>query len=229
MTTLRSGLLFCTTTLALVTSASPLLAQRCLGIAMPRRAYVGAEIRHAGIADGRQIQVYGGRLAYRFEAGKGVGLTVSLTGAGGAMRGDSTAVQLTGLVAASRTLSGFDNRLSACVAAGYEINAVDAPSHGASNDGNDYGFASAPVTVGLGYDVRAGAWTITPFAAPSIARYAFDSTQFAGGAVQRGWDGYLTLGASAAAGRWSVGASSRYGDRATKPRGRLTLRAGVSF
>jgi len=223
-------LLVITTTLALLSGAStPLLAQRCLGIAMPRRTYVGVETRHAWIGDGRQAQVYGGRLAHRFATGAGVGITASFSAAGGSMRGDSTAVHLSGFVAASRTLPSLDDRLSACVAIGIELNGVDVPTQGRFIDGNGDGFVSAPVTVGLGYDVRARGWTITPFAAPTIARYAFESASIAGGAQQRGWDGYVTLGSSASVGRWTLGASSRYGDRATRSRGRLTLRAGVSF
>jgi len=229
MTSLRLHLLVSMTTFALVTGASPLLAQSCLGIAMPRRTYASVESRNAWISDGRQAQVYGGRIAHRFETGAGIGITASLAGAGGSMRADSSAVYLSGLVAVSRTLPGLDDRLSACASLGLEVNGVDVPTHGRFIDGNGDGFASAPVTVGLGYDVRAGGWTITPFAAPSIARYAFESTLVADGAQQRGWDGYVTLGTSATIGRWSLGASSRYGDRAIRQRGRLALRAGVSF
>jgi len=225
----RFHLLASLTTLAFVAGASPLFAQRCVGIAMPRRTYIGAETRHAWTGESRQARVYGGRIAHRLETRGGLGITASVSGAGGPMRGDSNVVHLSGLLALSRSLPAFSEKLSACVASGFEVHGVDVTTPGAFISGNGDGFASGAVTAGLGYDLTAGAWTITPFASPSIARYAFESTLVANGAQQRGWDGYVTLGATASTGRWSVGATSRHGERATRQGGRLALRAGASF
>ena len=229
MNSYRFNLRASLTTLAFVTGASPLFAQRCVGIAMPRRTYIGAETRHAWTGEGRQARVYGGRIAHRLETRGGLGITASVSGAGGPIRGDSNVVHLSGLLALSRSLPAFSEKLSACVASGFEVHGVDVTTPGAFISGNGDGFASGAVTAGLGYDLTAGAWTITPFAAPSIARYAFESALVANGAQQRGWDGYVTFGATASTGRWSVGATSRHGERATRQGGRFALRAGASF
>jgi len=97
---------------------------------MPHRTCAGVDARHTWNGDGRQAQVYGGRIAHRFETGAGVGITASLSGAGGSMRGDSSAMYLSGFVAASRTLPGLDDQLSAFASLSFEVNGVDVPTHG---------------------------------------------------------------------------------------------------
>ena len=130
MTSNRLHVCVSLSTLALLTGASPPRAQRCLGLAMPHRTCAGVDARHTWNGDGREAQVYGGRIAHRFETGAGVGITASLSGAGGSMRGDSSAMYLSGFVAASRTLPGLDDQLSAFASLSFEVNGVDVPTHG---------------------------------------------------------------------------------------------------
>jgi hypothetical protein len=78
-------------------------------------------------------------------------------------------------------------------------------------------------------DVHLGQLTLTPFAAPTIAFYEFEADGFKNGARQRGFDKYVTMGATASVSRFSVGASYRNGDMSLGKSGRVAFNAGVNF
>ncbi|HUQ80442.1 MAG TPA: hypothetical protein VM076_04870 [Gemmatimonadaceae bacterium] len=209
---------------ALLLSATTVFAQRCLGLPMAGKNYVGAEQRESWTGHRRQTPVYGGRYAHSFDAGKGVGVIASIGGGGGGMKGDTSAVHVSGMLSTSLQPSG--SNLSLCAGAGFEAQAVDYP--GESRKDAD-AFGSIPVSLGLGYDVRLGALTVTPFAAPTLAYYQFESDNYKDGDRQKGFDTYVTMGATAAFNRFSVGATYRNGDRSVGQSGRFAFSTGVNF
>ena len=209
---------------AVMLSATPTLAQRCLGLPMSSKNYVGFEQQVSWTGHGRQTPVYGGRYAHSFDAGKGVGVIASIGGGGGGMKADTSAVQVSGML--STSLQPIGSNFSMCAGAGFEAHAVDYP--GESEDDAD-AFGSIPVSLGLGYDVHLGALTLTPFAAPTIAYYEFESRNYKDNHRQYGFDQYVTMGATAAFSRFSVGASYRNGDRSLGGSGRFAFNTGVSF
>ena len=212
---------------ALAAGPSVALAQSCFGIPMTGKNYVGIEQRESWTGQGRQAAVYGARYANRFDAGAGVGIIASIEGAGGAMPGDSTAVHASASLSTSRRLSEIDRNATMCAGVGLEGRAFDHPNDD-EDDGD--GFGSIPLSLGFGYDVHLGRLTLTPYAAPTIAYYQFESEPFRNGARQKGWDGYVTMGATAALfERFSVGASYRNGDRSLGESGRFAFTSGVSF
>jgi hypothetical protein len=223
MTSLRIYTIVAASAFAAVTPAA---AQSCLGVPMTGKTYIGAETRETWVGYRRQAPVYGGRIAHTFDAGGGVGITASAAGGGGPMRGDSTAVHASATVSTSQRLTLLDRNLSACASTGLELRGVDRSTKFADEDD---GYVSFPLSFGLGYDVHAGALTLTPFAAPTLAFYEFESNALDNGARQRGWDTYVTMGMTAALDRFSVGANYRHGDKSLGSSGRFAFSTGVSF
>jgi hypothetical protein len=209
---------------AVVLSATPALAQRCLGLPMAGKNYIGFEQRESWTGHGRQTPVYGGRYAHSFDAGKGVGVIASLGGGGSGMKGDTSAVHVSGML--STSIQPVGSNLSMCAGAGFEAQAVDYPGE-SKNDADAFG--SIPMSLGLGYDMHVGALTLTPFAAPTIAFYEFESSNYKDGDRQHGFDTYVTMGATAAFTRFSVGATYRNGDRSLGQSGRFAFSTGVNF
>ena len=207
-------------------SATPAIAQSCLGLPMAGKNYIGAEQRESWTGYRRQTPVYGGRYAHSFDAGNGVGVIASIGGGGGGLKGDTSAVNVSGMLSSSVQLKPISNNLSLCAGAGFEAQAVDYPGE-SKNDGDAYG--SLPLSLGLGYDVHLGALTLTPFAAPTLAFYEFESNSFKNGARQHGWDTYVTMGATASVSRFSLGANYRNGDRSLGQSGRFSFTTGVNF
>ena len=203
-------------------------AQSCLGLAMPGRHYVGIESQRSFVSHARSTPVYGARYAHRWDAGD-VGLTLGLAGSAGAMRSDSTAVNASVTLAASRRLSEVSDAMSVCAAFGAEGRGVDVSSDDRLTDADGDGYFSTPLTLGLGYDLHVGALTVTPFVAPSVARYWFESRAVENGARQRGWDAFVTTGASATLDRFTVSASYRRGDASLDGAGRFAFSTGVAF
>lgn len=204
-------------------AADPVLAQRCLGLPMSGKNYLGAETRESWTGHRRQTPVYGGRYAHRFDAGNGVSVIGSIGGAGGHVAGDTAAVHVSGMLSTSMTPV---NNLSVCAGLGFEARAVDYPGE-SRNDADAFG--SVPVSLGFGYDMHLGALTLTPFAAPTLAYYEFESDNYKNGKRQRGFDKYVTMGATGSISRFSVGASYRNGDRSLGQSGRFAFNTGVSF
>ena len=209
---------------AVLLSATPALAQSCLGLPMSGKNYIGFEQRESWTGYGRQTPVYGGRYAHNFDAGNGVGVIASIGGGAGGMKGDTSAVHVSGMLSTSFQPKG--SNLAMCAGAGFEARAVDYPGE-SDNDGD--GFGSVPVSLGLGYDVHMGSLTLTPFAAPTLAYYQFESRSFKSGDRQHGFDSYVTMGATASVSRFSVGASYRNGDRSLGQSGRFAFNTGVTF
>jgi len=209
---------------ALTLTGTESFAQRCLGLPMTGRNYIGFEQRESWTGYGRQTPVYGGRYAHVFDAGSGVDVVASIGGGAGGMKGDTSAVHVSGMLATGRQIAGTG--LSVCAATGFEARSVDYP--GESKHDAD-GFGSIPVSLGVGYDMHLGPLTLTPFAAPTLAYYVFESERFEDGARQRGFDRYVTMGATASVSRFSVGASYRNGDTSLGKSGRTAFTAGVSF
>ena len=118
------------------------------------------------------------------------------------------------------------SRQSPVAGTGFDAQATDFP--GESKHSSD-GFGSIPMSVGFGYDLHMGAMTLTPFVAPTLAYYIFEAEGYKNGARQRGFDGYVTTGATAQFSRFSVGANWRKGDRSTGESSRLSLSTGVAF
>ena len=211
-------------TAATLAFATPAIAQSCLGLPMAGKNYLGAEQRESWTGNRRQTPVYGGRYAHSFDAGSGVGVIASIGGGGGGMKGDTSAVHVSGMLSTSLQPAG--TALSLCAGAGFDAHAVDYP--GESKKEAD-AFGSVPVSLGLGYDLHAGPLTVTPFAAPTLAYYQFESANFKNGARQKGFDTYVTMGATASVSRYSVGASYRNGDRSIGQSGRFAFSTGVNF
>jgi hypothetical protein len=209
---------------ALTFASTPAFAQACLGLPMMGKNYIGAEQRESWTGYRRQTPVYGGRFAHNFDAGHGVGVIASIGGGGGGMKGDTAAVHVSGMLSTSLQPTG--SNLSLCAGAGFEAQAVDYP--GESKKDAD-AFGSIPVSLGLGYDMHLGSLTLTPFAAPTLAYYQFESDTFKNGDRQHGFDAYVTMGATAAFNRFSVGANYRNGDRSLGESGRFSFSTGVSF
>ena len=109
---------------------------------------------------------------------------------------------------------------------GFDAQATDFP--GERKHSSD-GFFSIPMSVGFGYDLHMGAVTLTPFVAPTLAYYIFEAEDYKNGARQRGFDGYVTTGATAQFSRISVGANWRKGDRSAGEGSGLSLSTGVAF
>jgi hypothetical protein len=191
---------------------------------MTGKNYIGAEQRESWTGYRRQTPVYGGRYAHNFDAGHGVGVVASIGGGGGGMKGDTSAVQVSGML--STSVQPLGTNLSLCAGAGFEAQATDFP--GESKKDAD-AFGSIPMSLGIGYDVRMGMLTVTPFAAPTLAYYEFESDRFKNGDRQRGFDTYVTVGATASVSRFSMGASYRNGDRSLGQSGRFAFMSGVSF
>ena len=121
MSTLRSLRAFtlpALTAVATLTTATSAYAQRCLGLPMSGKNYIGAEQREAWTGNRRQTPVYGGRYAHSFDAGKGVGVIASIGGGGGGMKGDTSAVHVSGMLSTSMQPAG--TALSLCAGAGFE-------------------------------------------------------------------------------------------------------------
>src|SRR5689334_22416257 len=121
MKTLRA--LTIAATLAL--TATDAFAQRCLGLPMSGKNYLGMEQRESWTGHGKQTPVYGGRYAHSFDAGNGVGVIASIGGGAGGMKGDTSAVHVSGMVSTGKQLAGTG--LSVCAGAGFEARAVDFP------------------------------------------------------------------------------------------------------
>lgn len=209
---------------AVTLAADPALAQRCLGLPMSGKNYVGFEQRESWTGHRRQTPIYGGRYAHEFDAGNGIGVIASIGGGGGGMKGDTSAVHVSGMLSTSFQPTG--SNLSMCAGTGFEARAVDYPGE-SKNDAD--GFGSVPVSLGLGYDAHVGALTVTPFVAPTIAYYEFESGNYKDGNRQRGFDKYVTMGATASFNRFSVGTSYRNGDRSLGQSGRFAFNTGVNF
>lgn len=205
------------------TRATDAFAQACLGLPMTGRNYIGAEQREAWTGHNRQTPVWGGRYAHEFDAGNGIGIIGSIGGGAGGMKGDTTAIHVSGMLSTGKRVS--DN-LSVCAGAGFDAQATDYP--GESKKESD-AFGSLPLSLGLGYDVHLGSLTLTPFAAPTLAYYVFEADGYKNGARQKGFDGYVTMGATAAFSRFSVGANYRNGDKSLGEAGRFSFSTGVSF
>ena len=221
---LRTFVLSALTVAATLTTATTVYAQSCLGLPMPGKNYLGAEQREAWTGHGRQTPVYGGRYAHSFDAGNGVGVIASIGGGGGGMQGDTSAIHVSGML--STSVQPVGTALSLCAGAGFEAQAVDYPGE-SKNDADAFG--SVPVSLGIGYDVHVGQMTVTPYAAPTLAYYQFESDNVKNGARQRGFDSYVTMGATASISRFSVGASYRNGDRSIGQSGRFAFNTGINF
>lgn len=221
MSTLRLLTIAAAATLA---AATPAFAQRCLGLPITGKNYIGAEQRESWTGYRRQAPVYGGRYAHNFDAGHGVGVIASIGGGGGGLKGDTSAVQVSGMVSTSTQLLGTN--LSLCAGAGFDAQAMDYPGE-SKTDGAGHG--EFPVSLGVGYDVHVGALTLTPFAAPTLAYYEFESDNFKSGKRQRGVDGFVTMGATASVSRLSIGASYRNGDDRLGQSGRFAFTTGINF
>jgi hypothetical protein len=194
---------------------------------MSSRTYIGLETRNSWTGHGRQDDVYGARIAHRFMDGKLGSLTASIEGAGTQVTRDTNAVHASVGLAYAKRLTSVLPKLSVCASSGLEIRALDFTE---ANPGDeDEGFVSIPLTMGLGYDVSLGALTLTPFVSPTIARYEFKSEGFANGAKQRGWDRYVTMGASLSLNRFSINGAYRNGDMSLGESGRWSFGSGVSF
>ncbi len=213
---------------ALLTFAVPLAAQQCLGLSMPRKIYIGAQARHILTSAQGHAPVYGGRAAMRFNAPRQIAVTTSLSIGAGPMRADSTAGMVSGYVALSGTLPTVNPAFSLCLAMGFDANGVDVTGRSSRAPGSGNGFVTLPLSIGAGYDIRFGLWTITPFVASSVARYYREDLQTTGTALQRGWDGNVTIGAAAAHGRLSFAATSRHGDH-VREGARMAFETGISF
>lgn len=209
---------------ALTFASAPAFAQACFGLSMTGKNYIGAEQRESWTGYRRQTPVYGGRFAHNFDAGHGVGVIASIGGGGGGMKGDTAAVHVSGMLATSLRPTG--SNLSLCAGAGFQAQAVDYPGE-SKNDADAFG--SIPVSLGLGYDMHLGALTLTPFAAPTLAYYQFESDAFKNGDRQHGFDTYVTMGATASFNRFSIGTNYRNGDRSLGQSGRFSFNTGVSF
>lgn len=209
---------------AVTLSGTEAFAQRCLGLPISGKNYIGMEQRESWSGYGNQTPVYGGRYAHSFDAGNGVGVIASIGGGAGGMKGDTSAVHVSGMLSTSKQLTGTG--LSVCAGAGFDARAVDFPGE-SKHDGD--GFGSVPVSLGLGYDMHLGALTLTPFAAPTLAYYEFKSDGFKNRDRQHGFDKYVTMGATASVSRFSVGASYRNGDASLGKSGRMAFNAGVNF
>jgi hypothetical protein len=201
-------------------------AQACLGLPVGARNYIGAEQQESWTAYRRQTPVWGGRYAHDFRTDKGVSVITSIAGGAGGMKADTSAIYVSGAVAATRHMTEWNKNLSLCAAAGFEAKATDYP--GESRNDSD-GFGSVPLTLGFGYDLRMGALTLTPFAAPTLAYYQFESDRFNNSAKEHGWDSYVVMGATASFSRFSVGANYRNGDMSLGKSGRFGFNTGVSF
>ena len=212
-----------TTVAATMLAATPAEAQRCLGLPMSGRNYVGFETRESWTGHRRQAPVYGGRYAHKFDAGNGVPVVATIAGGGGGLKGDTSAVNVSGMLS---TMAPVGRNLSVCASAGFQAQAVDYP--GESQHDAD-GFGSIPVSIGIGYDMHMGALTVTPFASPTLAYYEFESSRFDNGARQRGFDTYVVMGATASVNRFSVGTTYRNGDRSLGESGRFGFSTGVNF
>ena len=208
---------------ALVFASTDAFAQACLGLPVTGKNYVGVEQREAWTGPNRQTPVWGARYAHEFDAGNGVGIIGSIGGGAGGMQGDTTAIHVSGMLSTGKRVT---NNLSVCAGAGFDAQATDYP--GESKKDSD-AFGSLPLSLGLGYDLHMGALTLTPFAAPTLAYYVFEADGYKNGARQKGFDGYVTMGATAAFSRFSVGANYRNGDRSLGEAGRFSFSTGVSF
>ena len=213
---------------ALVFASTDAFAQACFGLPMAGRGrnYVGVEQRESWTGPNRQTPVWGGRYAHEFDAGNGVGIIGSIGGGAGGMKGDTTAIHVSGMLSAGTHVPQISDHLSVCAGAGFDAQATDYP--GESKKDSD-AFGSLPLSVGLGYDLHMGALTLTPFAAPTLAYYVFEADGYKNGARQKGFDGYVTMGATAAFSRFSVGANYRNGDRSLGETGKFSFTTGVSF
>jgi hypothetical protein len=217
MKTLRAILIVA----ALIYASTDAYAQACFGTPMTSRNYVGYYQRESWTGHDRQTPVYGGRYAHAFGASKRV--IASFSGAVGGMKADTSAFHLAGMISTGGHVS---ENMSVCAGTGFDAQATDFP--GESKHSSD-GFGSIPMSVGLGYDLHMGAVTLTPFVAPTLAYYIFEAEDYKNGARQRGFDGYVTTGATAQFSRFSVGANWRKGDRSAGEGSRLSLSTGVAF
>jgi len=188
---------------------------------MRGKNYIGADHREVWTGHGRQAPVWGGQYAHSFG-----GIVASIGGGGGGMKGDTTAIHVSGMLSTGMFVPQISENLSVCAGLGFDAQTTD--YHGESRNDAD-GFGSLPLSLGLGYDVRLGSLTVTPFAAPTLAYYGFESENYKNGARQWGWDTYVTMGATASFSRYSVGATYRNGDRSLGESGRFSFSTGVSF
>ena len=209
---------------ALTVASTPAAAQSCLGLPIVGKNYIGAEQRESWTGYRRQTPTYGGRFAHNFDAGRGIGVTASIGGGGGRIEGDTTAIHVSGMLSTGTHVA--QSNLSVCASAGFDAQAVDYP--GESKKDAD-AFGSIPVSLGFGYDVHVSALTLTPFVAPTLAYYMYESDGFKNRAKQRGFDKYVVMGATAAVSRFSVGANYRNGDKSLGESGRFSFSTGVSF
>jgi hypothetical protein len=196
---------------------------------MPRANYLGLETRESWVGYRRDVPVYGARYAHRFTPGERLAVTTSAAGAFGGMRADSNAIDLEGLVAVTRRMSGTFERVSLCAESGVELHGVD--------DGED-GMVSIPLRIGAAYHVPVGVLTLTPYVTRTIARHAYASHDVADGDTRWGWNSYLSYGLDATVGSMVIGAGYRDRDsrfaRGSGPaplaaRGSWVLRSGFGF
>ena len=213
---------------ALVFASTDAFAQACFGLPMGGRGrnYVGVEQRESWTGPNRQTPVWGGRYAHEFDAGNGIGVIGSIGGGAGGMKGDTTAIHVSGMLSTGLRVPQLRNNLSVCAGVGFDAQATDYP--GESKKDSD-AFGSLPLSVGLGYDLHLGSLKVTPFAAPTLAYYVFEADGYKNGARQKGFDGYVTMGATAAFSRFLVGTNYRAGDRSLGEGGRFSFSTGVSF
>jgi hypothetical protein len=88
------------------------------------------------------------------------------------------------------------------------------------------------VTAGVAYDLHIGSATFTPFAAPSIARYATREHRDSGELLvgrHSGWDARLTSGASLTFRDIVLTAGGIRGEEGLTRSSRWTFAAGISF
>lgn len=170
--------------------------------------------------------LYGGRYAHLFgDASERTRLSVIVQGAARDLEGGSAGVLDASITAAwTRRMDEVDGRLSATVAAGanalvWGVDEADGVAH-----------VSLPVSVGVGYDLKIGSATVTPFVKPGIAYYRARSyLNDVRVGEDRGWDGLFTAGASLRLRELVLTTSRIRGEQGLPHRSRWAFAAGISF
>lgn len=225
-TALLAGLLLA---VGLGAGASAAAAQAPLGvpyIGNNHLSFYSTELTTDGIGTGTS-SLFGGRYGHQF-GHAGDATRFSLLGQVAARerqdpRGGILDVSLT--AAWTRRWEELDDRLSTTAALGMSalVWGEDEPDTGLAR-------LSMPFTVGVGYDLRIGAATITPFVAPGIARYQtrsfVDNVRVT---TAQGWDARFTAGTSLRLRELVLTTSRIRGEQGLPNRSRWAFAAGISF
>lgn len=213
----------------LVLAASRASAQAPLGIPYigdNHLSFYSTELTTDGVGVGTSV-LYGGRYGHRFgSAADATRFSLVAQGAFRNLDDPSGGIMDVSLTAAwTRRVDEVDAHLSVTAAAGASALAwgFDEPDAGLAH-------LSAPLSLGVSYDLGIRGATLSPFVTPGLAYYS-DRTYVNNQRVSTstGWDGRLAMGASLRLKELVLTTSRIRGEEGLPHRSRWTFSAGISF